>query len=320
MVRFDGRRFERWKAKPGQRLPGESIQSLRAVRDGSLWIGTRQGLARLKDQNLVEFTTNNGLSSGGVTTIAEDRDSVIWVGTYGYQSGGLLRFEDGHLTRPVPSDGRTVSAVSDIHSDGSGQVWIGRHDGLFLWDSRTLAPKQQTASTEIVSIAEDPDGSLWLAGPSGLLKYSKHQVEAIALLSRGAAVKTRRVLVDRDGGLWIGTLGQGLFRVSAGKIERITRSDGLSSDRVLALFEDREGNIWVGTQNGIDRFREYKVAHQSTREGLPGDDVAAIAAQPNGDLCAGITTVGVYCFPTAKPIDCQTCLLKQSRVFAVARF
>jgi ligand-binding sensor domain-containing protein len=312
LIRFDGRNFERWKAKAGQRLPGESIQALRSARDGSLWIGTRGGLARLKDGNLEEFTTRDGLSAGAVTAIAEDQNGGIWIGTYGYQSGGLSRFERGHLTKVAPSDGSEASGVSDIHSDRSGRFWIGRYEGLFLWDSQTLVAKRQTPSTEIVSIAENPDGSLWLASPRGLLKYSKAQVEAKALLPRGTDAKTYRVLVDRDGGLWIATLGQGLFHIGAGRIERMTRSDGLSSDRVLALFEDREGNIWVGTQNGIDRFREYKIAHWSTREGLPGDNVGAVLGEPDGNLCAGIETVGVYCFANGR-----TRRLPNSSIFAM---
>jgi len=313
LIRFDGRRFARWEPKPGQRLPGESIQSLRTARDGSLWIGTREGLARWKDGNLEAFTTLNGLSAGAVTAIAEDQDGVIWIGTYGYQSGGLSRFEHGHLTRPAPSEGPGVSSVSDIRSDRRGRLWIVGHDGLYLWDPHTLVAKQQAASTEIFSIAENPDGSLWLANPKALLQYSQQQVQVKALLPRGAAPTTYRVLVDRDGGLWVGTLGQGLFHLSAGRIERITRADGLSSDRVLALFEDREGNIWVGTQNGIDRFREYKIAHWSTREGLPGDDVVAVQAEPDGRLCAGIATVGVYCFP-----DGHTRRLPNSHILAIS--
>jgi len=300
LIRFDGRRFERWSGKPDQRLPGESIQSLRTARDGSLWIGTRGGLARLKEGNLEAFTAQNGLSAGGVTAIAEDQDGVIWIGTYGYESGGLSRFEHGRLSRPAQSDSSRGRGVSDIHSDRGGRLWIGRNEGLFLWDQRTMAQKYQTASTDILSIAEGPDGSLWLASRTGLLKYSQQHVEIKTLLTRGAHAKTWRVLVDRDGGLWVGTLGQGLFHLSAGRIERITRADGLSSDEILALFEDREGNIWVGTQNGIDRFREYKVAHWSTREGLPGDNVVAIQAEPDGNLCAGIATIGVYCFPNGK--------------------
>jgi ligand-binding sensor domain-containing protein/uncharacterized membrane protein YphA (DoxX/SURF4 family) len=311
LIRFDGRSFERWKAKPSQQLPGESIQSLRCARDGSLWIGTRGGLARLHDGNLEGFTTRDGLSAGGVAAIAEDRDSAIWIGTYGYQSGGLSRFDHGRLTRAA---GPEASGVSDIYSDREGRLWIGRHEGLFLWDPRTMVAKPQTVSTEIVSISENLDGTLWLASRAGLLKSQQQRVEDIALLPQGAGVKTRRVLVDRDGGLWIGTLGQGLFHVSAGRIERMTRADGLSSDRVVALFEDHEGNIWVGTQNGFDRLRANKFARWSTREGLPGDNVTSILAEADGTLCAGIETVGVYCFPSG-----HTRRLPNPSVFAISR-
>lgn len=313
LIRFDGRRFVHWDPKPGQLLPGQSIQSLRSARDGSLWIGTRGGLAHLKDGNLEAFTTRNGLSAGSVTAIAEDKDGVIWIGTYGYESGGLSRFEHGRLTQPTPSEGGGISGVYDIHSDHSGRLWIGRRDGLLIWDSRTGRATKETAATEIISIAEDHEGTWWLASDKGLLRYWQQHVVSQRLLSGGADVKAYRVLVDHDGGLWIGTLAQGLFHFSAGRVERLTHTDGLSGDSIYALFEDREGNIWVGTQNGIDRFREYKIAHWSTREGLPRDDVVAVQADLHGRLCAGIETVGVYCLP-----DGRTQSLPNSYILAMS--
>ncbi len=34
-------------------------------------------------------------------------------------------------------------------------------------------------------------------------------------------------------------------------MERLTRRDGLSGDRVYCVMEDREGNIWAGTDQGL---------------------------------------------------------------------
>jgi ligand-binding sensor domain-containing protein/uncharacterized membrane protein YphA (DoxX/SURF4 family) len=297
LIRFDGNRFLQWQASPGQMLPNNSIEALMAAEDGGLWIGTRGGLAVLRDRDLRIFTARDGLNVGSVTAIHEDRDGAVWVGTYGFQSGGLSRITGGHVETFIPS-GQSTSGVSDILRDHVGQLWIAGQSGLIAWNANSGSVAYPVTSGDVGSLAESPDGGLWLTTSKGILRYFERRVTEHALLEGKTHARPRRILVDRDGGVWVGTLGQGLFHLTSGRIERMTHADGLSSDTIYALFEDREGNVWVGTSSGVDRFREYNVATWSVREGLPGSNVSSIVRAADGNLCAGIEAVGVYCFPT----------------------
>ena len=66
---------------------------------------------------------------------------------------------------------------------------------------------------------------------------------------------------DRDGSLWVGTIGDGLFRIRERSVEHYGRAEGLSGDFVNDLYEDREGILWVTTTNGIDSFRDPRRGH-----------------------------------------------------------
>ena len=74
-----------------------------------------------------------------------------------------------------------------------------------------------------------------------------------------------RLLHDRDGNLWVATIGQGLWRVTHSTsrgpptVERTTVLSGLSSDAVRTVFEDRDGNIWAGTTEACDRLVPHRV-------------------------------------------------------------
>jgi signal transduction histidine kinase/streptogramin lyase len=105
---------------------------------------------------------------------------------------------------------------------------------------------------------------------------------------------------DSNGITWIGTLEQGLARLLPGfndarSIEKYSQLDGLSAARVWCFLEDREHNIWVGTQNGLNRFRDEKIATLTRREGLASDDVNALAAGLDGSIwvstCTGINRI-----------------------------
>lgn len=68
---------------------------------------------------------------------------------------------------------------------------------------------------------------------------------------------TGAILQDRDGFLWIGTNGAGLFRYDGYELKAYKPGgpNALSSPYVYALYEDRDGTLWIGTGgNGLARY------------------------------------------------------------------
>src|SRR5262249_23005795 len=113
---------------------------------------------------------------------------------------------------------------------------------------------------------------------------SGHWTEYRAQNVRGSELSVGALLKDRDGGLWIGTQGGGIYHVHSGVGDRFAQADGLSSDDVNTIFQDREGNIWVATSQGIDRFRDVAVTTVGKRQGLSGESAAAVFVSPSGKL------------------------------------
>ncbi len=68
-----------------------------------------------------------------------------------------------------------------------------------------------------------------------------------------------RLMFDRDGQAWLGTIAEGLWRVrlNGGQrafVEKATLRSASFNDAVQSLFEDRDGNVWVGTTAGLHRL------------------------------------------------------------------
>jgi len=99
------------------------------------------------------------------------------------------------------------------------------------------------AKGTITSIAQTPDGYLWLGTEVGLLRFDG--VRAVPWQPpRGQNLPSSDILsllVTRDGTLWIGT-DRGLASWKAGKL---TQYEGLAGSYVADLLEDREGSIWM---------------------------------------------------------------------------
>src|SRR5690606_30207862 len=61
-------------------------------------------------------------------------------------------------------------------------------------------------------------------------------------------------LQDKNGHLWFGTTGEGVYRYDGKIFTQFTDKDGLSNNSVWSILEDRSGNIWFGTDNGVSRY------------------------------------------------------------------
>src|ERR1041385_6042843 len=68
----------------GDGLPQGSVQTVIQTRDGYLWVGTRDGLARFDGVKFTVFQAENtpGLESNDIRALCEDRSGVIWIGTF----------------------------------------------------------------------------------------------------------------------------------------------------------------------------------------------------------------------------------------------
>lgn len=288
LLRFDGVRFQPWKPPSGQQLTGELITALTPARDGSLWIGTRQGLSHWKDPSLQNYRTSTGPAGPGVAAILVDGAGTVWAGTAGYRSGGLCRVEGNDLRCYGPADGQPGFAVLSLLGDRQGSLWAG---GIGVRELTAGGPRINPLldpDGEIYSIVEDRQGVIWVAG--GALKQLRgSQLVPYQVFEGNQKLHAKVLLADRDGGLWIGTRGQGLVRLYQGRIDRFTHADGLSGDTVYGLLEDREGNIWVGTDGGLERFREFAVTTISSREGLSDGAVGSVFGARDGGIWIGTT-------------------------------
>ena len=134
---------------------------------------------------------------------------------------------------------------------------------------------------------EGDNGTLLIAMSGGIRQLVAGKIEAWPLPGIGRQFTPVRLLRDRDGGLWIGTVNLGLLHAHQGRTDLFTRADGLSGEGVLRLFEDREGNVWVATNGGLDRFRNFAVATISVKQGLSSDNVGSVLAARDGSVWLG---------------------------------
>jgi signal transduction histidine kinase/ligand-binding sensor domain-containing protein len=292
LVRFDGIRSSPWQPPAGQQLPDRNINALLVTRDGTLWIGTFAGLVTWSGSMLTPRPEQD-LAKEFVSSLFEDSEGTVWAASLGNPTGRLCAIRRSG-TQCYGEDNAFGSAVWALYEDSSGTLWAAAESGL--WRIKPGPLKRYPTSTELIGLSKTDEARLLIAiHGAGLQQLVGDKLESYPvrgsinskIFLKDRDVNANRVLRDRDGGLWIGTVERGLIHVHHGRTDVFRNADGLSGDVVLSLFEDREGNIWVSTTGGLDRFRELPVATVSVKQGLSSDATQAVLAATDGSVWVG---------------------------------
>ncbi|HET9646269.1 MAG TPA: two-component regulator propeller domain-containing protein [Burkholderiaceae bacterium] len=287
LFRFDGLRFVLWQPPNGQSLPSAPY-SLLVSRDGTLWIGTFSSLASWNGHEFIPRHPEIG--ERFVTSLFEDRDGTIWAGVRS-KPGLLCAIRAGHA-RCMEPEGGFGAFVWSLAEDRSGNLWVGAENGVWRW--RPGTPRRYAMPGERVGdLTTSDEGQVLIATTGGglrqvaddhLVPYPLQRAGKPGEWLTDPEVKANKLLRDRDGGLWIGSLGLGLIHLKDGQADTFTRAEGLSGNIACSLFEDREGNIWYGSEKGVDRFRKLPVTTLSTKQGLPDELARSVVATRDGSI------------------------------------
>jgi ligand-binding sensor domain-containing protein/signal transduction histidine kinase len=240
--------------------------------DGSLWLGTSEGLMRANGSGGFDLPGD----AGEVVALATDDAGRGWAGT---RSGLEMCATGGdchHIAIPP-------GAVHAIVRDGQGRMWVGTDGGLYGITNRIV---KAGPSGRVDFLHVDRRGMLWAGTARGLMRMDPGQPESAELLHGGDVYES--AAEDREGDLWLGTESGGLAVLRDRKFSTLTEQDGLTDDYVLALAQAPNGHVGVGTKSGgLNVFREGKFQALTTAQGLSSNVVFAVAAEANGDVWAG---------------------------------
>ncbi|MBX3731171.1 MAG: histidine kinase [Verrucomicrobiae bacterium] len=275
-----------WQIEDG--LPANTITALLPSREGYLWLGTYNGLARFDGARFVAFGEADGLANPHISCLWEDGEGVLWAGTEG---GGLVRWDGREFSTFTVADGLSDNFILALAGDASGRLWVGTRSGLDRLDPgggihRRVVPALGSAA--VSRLVPHRGGDLWaFAGGFGLLHDGRWLPPPFE--GEPAAFTSLTALHEGpSGALWIGGANGYVARLHDGVASVMGRDEGFHPDLVTELCETRSGDLWVGTvSGGLSRLRDGRFLTLTTQDGLPHNSIRALAEDAEGSLWAG---------------------------------
>lgn len=280
-------------------LPQPYVYVVFEDRNGYLWAGTGDGLARFNGFEIKSFNTSDSLSENFVTT-GYTGNRYTW---FGHRGGGIS-FTDGKLFTKVKNPWSEAESVIHFAEDIRGKLWVGyKSRGIYqITDSEIdtlscLAPDLSELNTFVFSgedeiIAGTENGLILLDRKNNSAVWDQKPLEGF----EGFSVCDIRKTKDGSGFL-IATTSDGIYKlVKAGENYSVRKLETVSdelSGSVQGISEDNYGNIWVATfGNGLlklvlenGRITDTEIFDRAA--GFPGDNVRYVYIDRNGTIWTG---------------------------------
>lgn len=277
----------RWKFfRKKHGLPGNSVQALAWI-DGSLWVGTRQGVARRKRKRWKRWTIKSGLPGDDIRAIAKDTSGRIWFSS--------------NITAPFYRKGNRfvkvkrfpVVGASCIVPDRKGGVWFCSDQGAVFYkegNAQLFTVDNGLAGISVQTIYVDAGHGVWLGTKNKGISYYKKGRWFTMNRTHGLPGLNVKAVVGAPGGELIATTFlSGVARYRKGRWQRM--SVGIVGNRIQAIAYAPDGAVWVGTASGVSRY--YQGYWYNLTPILPHPDVRALTFDPTGRVWIGTYGGGI---------------------------
>ena len=158
---------------------------------GGMWFGSYVapdgGISLYDQEEWQYFSVDNDLPHNNITSIFEDKNETVWVGTGLLDRGGAVSFQFRNHQWSIANvltekDGLAGAKVRTIFEDSFGNIWFSsEYDGVTRWSEEgiwnTYSEYHGLAGTEAKVIIQDVDMNLWLGTNNGITKISASALE-----------------------------------------------------------------------------------------------------------------------------------------------
>ncbi|MEM6631385.1 MAG: two-component regulator propeller domain-containing protein [Bacteroidota bacterium] len=292
-------------------LSGKQISHLEIDRYKNLWIASTDGVEKFVDRlGMFQYTALSSLEiklrDDKTQSILEDERGKIWIGT---QLNGIYFFDPiSQKARKIAFPGKRINRIKrDRYKNnlliGSEKVLYALSLSDSTWGNWEIIGRTGHTIRDWIQISEN---EIWVGTwEGGIYIFSQDEArenwrKALQKTFQKHHIST--LLLDASRQVWIGTRGEGLYRVNL-LHERInhyppSREKGILSNAFLCIKEDQKGHIWMGTRGGgLIRYspKDSLFTSFSTYDGLPSQTIVSIEVDLNNNIWMGTENgIGMY--------------------------
>jgi ligand-binding sensor domain-containing protein/serine phosphatase RsbU (regulator of sigma subunit) len=218
---YDGKKFTVFSKEDG--LTDNNVVSFLAEKDGSILIGTYNGITKYSEGIFTPFLNNE--VKGKIWSMVKTKKNHYWFAS----EKGALYYDGNRVQYFGEKDGFIDERVRTVVEDADGMIWFATAKGLFRFDGvkfDKFTNENGLTATNIYSLIIDRKGMLWAGTQFGIQRINTSQYNK-------SAIWETKIFAKQEGFI------------------------GLECNN-NAAFEDSKGQLWFGTVKGVTVFNPDK--------------------------------------------------------------
>jgi diguanylate cyclase (GGDEF)-like protein len=195
-------------------------------------------------------------------------------------------------------EGIPADTWSGMRVDRQGALWLrGVHHvrvrlaGAASFIARDVGDNDMDVVTDNGTFVEDPEGRILTPTNHGIARWNGSHWDTIDTRNGLPDIGITAQIFDRDGALWLGTYGRGIYRWSHyGLVNGWGRGQGLDSLPNWSILRDNQGRMWFGNELGgsVLERGQTQLKPWPIRILPEPRQVLSLAKAPDGAIWAGL--------------------------------
>ena len=294
LARYQDGQFTPYTTREG--LSSDTVLCLGGDGEGRLWVGTASGLNLWEQGRFTTYFTIDGLADDRIDVICPLRSGGVLFATH----HGVSQFRSGRFSpfRSVPEPVR--EDMRELFEDKQSRLWFGGERGL--WHAEGGKPDiaawpATTPPVAVLAVTERATSEMWCGTSGGITSL---QTDVAGVKPPQWVWRSRQPVAalceDREGNVWAGTAGDGLYRLKRRPLQWSPLPDELGQAEMSSVCELPSGELWIaaggagllrGEGGQFTRFR-----HAQFPAGVVARSVCLAA---DGALWIGTLGDGLFC-------------------------
>jgi ligand-binding sensor domain-containing protein/serine phosphatase RsbU (regulator of sigma subunit) len=301
-------------------LPDNIVKHLCFTPDKKLWIAMEDGGICNYDVETKKFHIISDWMYGSINNFVIVNSTEFWVST---KHSGIVRIKLDSTGKPWykeygKTQGLTGLQTQSVFLDQEHNIWFGTKEGLMLRKNNNIEFLDEHDSfnyKNIISLAFDKQGSIWMATQDGLLKVDRSESGRITIKkvldnSKTSFLPFISVFCDSEGFIWVGTYGFGVYRINPKDFtyKVFTTDNGLANNNVISISGSKDSILFSTLGGGVSICNikdSKKFSTLSIDNGLTSNYIYSTFVDSKNKIWFGTDGGGIACMTNGVVKKCE---------------
>lgn len=278
-------------------LSGVDISSLLCDYQGEIWVSCfGSGVHKLTNEALSVYTKQHGLIENRVIAFDKKGDGFLFSST-----GGLSYFHKGKIEKVNLPGEINESLITAIYNNGTDLLLGTENRGLFFLSEtgfnqyKLIKNINSIDSIQIKNIVtriqkDNVNQTYWVSiYGTGILKINGSDLSILNAENKKLPTNDIISIHYLDGFLWIGTIGNGLYKLNTYTyhLEKISKADGITSNNIFSIGQLNSKLVVGSIDEGLFILEKNKFKNYTKKNGLLSNSINAIKQMNSNELWIG---------------------------------